>query len=424
MPMSNTDQYKQMSTTELIKQFPRYQAMLDEYVRAAKTMDEQTFRQTFEKGQGVLPFSIIHLPDIPISLYRSRLERKIGNKEDLSSPQTFSYVPSEITNEHFPNLQRANFSGQSVFYGSLSPTTNFREISDDITAGEEIYMAKWNLSPNANLMLNRILPPKDTFLNDNIKKFFELDEEKSEVFESFFQKLGEIMMSTEEGNAKYKVSALYANFVYNFRPKLLPDGSYMNSFDGLLYPSTKIEDEIEWNMAIKPDCIDKYATLQYVVRGKVEKDLRSINYSDIGFYKNGEIHWYSPWIDHKDITPTKMIVWDTNNIPVEIGNGTLFDKVGKMVSNPWVVFEYQKDQWAGQYIRQFQSSLRGDYNLEELKEENLPSATFSGHAILREVDGWKLIRNEQEFSIGKIGFEFQVKSTFIRKQRPNGINWM
>lgn len=144
--MSNTDQYKQMSTTELIKQFPRYQAMMDEYVRAAKTMDEKTFRQTFENDQGVLPFSIIHLPDIPISLYRSRLERKVGNEEDLSSPQTFSYVPLEITNRHFPNLQRANFSGQSVFYGSLSPTTNFREISDDVTAGEEIYMAKWNIT--------------------------------------------------------------------------------------------------------------------------------------------------------------------------------------------------------------------------------------------------------------------------------------
>ena len=424
MFMSNPDQYKQMSTTELIKQFPRYQTMLDEYVRAAKAMDEQTFRQTYENDQGVLPFSTIHLHNIPISLYRSRLERKVGNKEDLSSPRTFSYVPLELANGYFPNLQRANFSGQSIFYGSLSPTTNFREISDDVTAGEEIYMAKWNLSPDANLMLNRILPPKDTFLNDNIKRFFELDEEKSEVFESFFQKLGEIMMSTEEGNAKYMVSALYANFVYKFRPKLLPDGSYMKPFDGLLYPSTKVEDVIEWNMAIKPECIDKHATLQYVVRGKVEKDLRSINYSDIGFCKDGEIHWYSPWIEHRDITPTKMIVWDTNNIPVELDNGTLFDKVGKIVSNPWAVFEYQKDQWAGQYIRHFLSSLRGYYNLEELEEENLPSATFSGHAILREVDGWKFIRNEQEFRIGKIGFEFKVKSTFIRKQKPNGINWM
>lgn len=117
--MSNPDQYKQMSTTELIKQFPRYQTMLDEYVRAAKAIDEQTFRQTYENDQGVLPFSTIHLHNIPISLYRSRLERKVGNKEDLSSPRTFSYVPLELANGYFPNLQRANFSGQSIFYGSL-----------------------------------------------------------------------------------------------------------------------------------------------------------------------------------------------------------------------------------------------------------------------------------------------------------------
>lgn len=423
MTNSSHDKYEEMSTSELLKQFPKYHAKLDEYVRASKTMDEQTFRSTFEKDLGALPFSMIHLPNLPISLYRSRLERKVGKDEDLSSPQTFSYVPLATANEHFPNLQRANFSGQSVFYGSLSPTTNFREISEDVTAGEEIYMAKWNFSPDADLMLNRVLPPKGAFLNDNFRRLFGLDQEKSDAFESFFQKLGNIMMSTEEGISKYLVSALYANSVYKFQPKLLPDGSTMKPFDGILYPSTKMEDGSELNVAIKPECIDKYATLQYVVRGKVAKDLRSIDYSDIGFCKNGVINWYSPWIDNNDITPTELFIWDDNNSQVEIDDGILYDKVGKVVSNPWAVFEYQKDQWASRYVRQFQSSLRGDYNLEELEEEHLPSATFRSHAILREVDRWKLVRNGKEFTISKIGFEFQVKSTFRRTLKPNGINW-
>ena len=166
MITNSTDKYKEMNTTELSKQFLRYHAKLDEYVKAAKSMDEQNFRLTFEKDQGVLPFYVIHLPDLPITLYRSRLERKVGKEEDLSSPQTFSYVPLASTNKYFPNLQRANFSGQSVFYGSLSPTTNFREISEDITEGEEIYMAKWNISPDANLMLDRVLPPKGTIITE------------------------------------------------------------------------------------------------------------------------------------------------------------------------------------------------------------------------------------------------------------------
>ena len=109
---------------------------------------------------------------------------------------------------------------------------------------------------------------------------------------------------------------------------------------------------------------------------------------------------------------------------MDIDGGILYDKVGKAISNPSAVFEYQKDQWAGEYIRHFQSSLRGEYNLEELEEDHLPSATFRGHAILREVDGWKLVRNNREYDIGKIGFEFQVKSTFRRTQKPKGINWV
>lgn len=423
MPAKGTKSYKEMSASELLKQFPRYHSKLDEYVNSAKTMDEQSFRRTYENDQGTLPFSVIRLPDIPLSLFRSRLERGVGSKEDLSSPQTFSYVPVASTSADFPKLQRANFSGQSIFYGSLSPTTNFREISEDVTVGEEIYMAKWNFKPDANLMLYKVLPPQGMFLNEYFRNMLGLNEEVSNVFESYFQKLGEIMMCTEEGNAKYLVSALCANYVYKFQPLLLPDGSKTKPFDGILYPSTKMEDGSELNVAIKPECIDRYATLQYVIRGKVAKDLRSIDYSDIGFCNKGVIHWYSPWIDHKDITPTKTIVWDTNNSLVDIDGGVLYDKVGKAVSNPSAVFEYQKAYWAGEYIRHFQSSLRGEYNLDELEEDHLPSSTFRGHAILREVDGWKLVRNEREYDIGKIGFEFQVKSTFRRTQKPNGINW-
>lgn len=424
MHINSIGKYKQMSASELLKQFPRYHSKLDEYVHSAKAMDEQTFRLTYENDQGTLPFSVIRIPDIHISLYRSRLARFVNENEDLSAPQTFSYVPLASTNADFPKLQRANFSGQSIFYGSLSPTTNFREISEDVTAGEEIYMAKWIISPDANLMLYKVLPSKGAFLNEYLRKMLGLDEETSDAFESFFQKLGEILMSTEEGNAKYLVSALCANFVYKFQPLILPDGSKIKPFDGILYPSTKVEEGNEWNMAIKPECIDQYAKLQYVIRGKVAKDLCSIDYSDIGFCNKGVIHWYSPWIDHKDITPTQIFVWDTNNSLVDIDGGILYDKVGKAVSNPSAVFEYQKDQWAGEYIRHFQSSLRGEYNLEELEEDHLPSASFRGHAILREVDGWKLVRNDGEYDIGKIGFEFQVKSTFRRTQKPKGINWV
>lgn len=424
MTITRPGKYEQMNSSELLKQFPKYHAKLDEYVRSSKIMDEKTFRRTYEKDQGTLPFNVIQLAQIPVSLYRSRLERKVGSSEDLSSPQTFSYVPLTSTNEHFPNLQRANFSGQSIFYGSLSPTTNFREISSDVTAGEEIYMAKWNISPDANLMLNWVLPPKGTIINDNIRHIFGLDEDMSEAFEAFFRKLGNIMMSTEEGKSKYLVSALYANFVYKFRPKNLPDGSKIKPFDGIVYPSTKVEDGSEWNIAIKPECIDKFATLQYVVRGTVAKDLRSVEFSDIGFCKNGEIHWYSPWISHDDIVPTECFLFDTSKRMLRFKDGILYDKVGKEIHNPSVIFELQKEQWAGYYIRNLQPALKPDVNIEELSEENLLSTTFKGDGILRDVIGWKYVADGKNYDIGRIGFNFQVTSTFKRTDSPKGIHWL
>ena len=424
MTITRPGKYEQMNSSELLKQFPKYHAKLDEYVRSSKIMDEKTFRRTYEKDQGTLPFNVIQLAQIPVSLYRSRLERKVGSSEDLSSPQTFSYVPLTSTNEHFPNLQRANFSGQSIFYGSLSPTTNFREISSDVTVGEEIYMAKWNISPDANLMLNWVLPPKGTIINDNIRHIFGLDEDMSEAFEAFFRKLGNIMMSTEEGESKYLVSALYANFVYKFRPKNLPDGSKIKPFDGIVYPSTKVEDGSEWNIAIKPECIDKFATLQYVVRGTVAKDLRSVDFSDIGFCKNGEIHWYSPWISHDDIVPTECFLFDTSKRMLRFKDGILYDKVGKEIHNPSVIFELQKEQWAGYYIRNLQPALKPDVNIEELSEENLLSTTFKGDGILRDVIGWKYVADGKNYDIGRIGFNFQVTSTFKRTDSPKGIHWL
>ncbi len=91
MTITRPDKYEQMNSSELLKQFPKYHAKLDEYVRSSKIMDEKTFRRTYEKDQGTLPFNVIQLAQIPVSLYRSRLERKVGSSEDLSSLQDGRY---------------------------------------------------------------------------------------------------------------------------------------------------------------------------------------------------------------------------------------------------------------------------------------------------------------------------------------------
>jgi hypothetical protein len=154
------------------------------------------------------------------------------------------------------------------------------------------------------------------------------------------------------------------------------------------------------------------------------KDLRSVEFSDIGFCKNGRIHWYSPWISHDDIVPTEYYLFDTTNRMIKCKEGMLYDKAGKVIPNPFVIFELQKEQWAGYYIRNLQPALKPDVNIEELSEESLLSTTFKGDGLLRDVVGWKYVVDGKTYDVGRIGFNFQVTSTYKRTDRPKGINWV
>lgn len=69
----------------------------------------------------------------------------IGADEDITNPSTFSYVPQNKCSSSFPPLQRCNFSGQSVFYASMSVKTNFKEIDKESSIGKEVYISNGTL---------------------------------------------------------------------------------------------------------------------------------------------------------------------------------------------------------------------------------------------------------------------------------------
>lgn len=81
MPANSSDKLKQISGTELCNLFPKYHSKLDEYVRSAKTMDEQAFRSNFENDKGTLPLCFIQLTGIPINLYRAVWNGKSEKKK-------------------------------------------------------------------------------------------------------------------------------------------------------------------------------------------------------------------------------------------------------------------------------------------------------------------------------------------------------
>ena len=413
-----------MSTENYNYRFTWFSNKLDEYVRSSKSMDEFTFRNAYEHDQSSFPFNYTLISDIP-GLYRSRLARDIIDWEDLSSPQTFSYVPRALCNERFPRLQRANFTGQSVFYASLAPLINFREIGLDVAAGDEVYMAKWKILKGTSLAFSRIIPREDSIAYNYVRKIFNVYEDSGDTAGDYFAKLAKIFMSTEKGSSKYLVSALYANFIFHFDPKVISNGGSIKPFDGIIYPSTKVDDRNALNVAIRPESIDRYATLQFVVRGKVAKDLRTIEYTDIGFNNNGVIHWYNPWIRVSDIVPTEYFLFDTLGNKVDSTNGILRDKDGKIVSNPLAVFEYQKDLWGEKYIRMIPPEMKPDINIEDLDEAQLSSFTYKGYALFRDVIGWTFVSFDGiTHNIGRIGFNVKVTSSYNRTDKPRGITWL
>ena len=413
-----------MSAENYNYRFTWFSKKLDEYVRSSKSMDEYTFRSAYEHDQGTVPFNYTLLSDIP-GLYRSRLARDIKDWEDLSSPQTFSYVPRALCNERFPSLQRANFTGQSVFYASLTPSINFREIGLDVVAGDEVYMAKWKFLKGTTLAFSRIIPREDCSAYNYLREKFNVNEKSGDTAGDYFAKLAKIFMSTEKGSSKYLISALYANFVFNFNPKVISNGGNIKPFDGIIYPSTKVDDCNALNVAIRPESIDRYAILQFVVRGKVAKDLRTIEYTDIGFNHNGLIHWYNPWIRESDIVPTEYFLFDILGNKVDSTNGILRDKDGKIVSNPLAVFEYQKDLWGEKYIRMIPPEMKPDIIIEDLDEAHLSSFTYKGYALLRDVIDWTFVSSDGvTHNIGRIGFNVQVTSFYNRTDKPRGITWL
>ena len=76
----------------------------------------------------IFPFASPVRPQFYI--YRTRPKSNIKDDEDLSSPSAFSYVPIELNLKKIPSIGRFNKEGQSVFYASISASTNLKEMKD------------------------------------------------------------------------------------------------------------------------------------------------------------------------------------------------------------------------------------------------------------------------------------------------------
>lgn len=94
---------------------------------------------------------------------------KIGKDEDLTLPSTFSYVPIEKSD--VISRGRMNKKGQSMFYASLSPDTNYREICHDIKEGDEVYLSKWGMKLDSSMMVLPVYLPQNIKVNADLSNY-------------------------------------------------------------------------------------------------------------------------------------------------------------------------------------------------------------------------------------------------------------
>lgn len=243
----------------------------------------------------IYPFASPVNPDF--SIYRTRPKSNIKKDENMSSISTFSYVPLELNSKKIPFIGRFNLDGQSIFYSSISSSTNLKEMKDSIKEGDVVYISKWDFKKDANIRLYYIYPPehlKPKVLQDSLLANAVDNQKVNPITSDFLKELGYLLLDNNCGDDKYLKTALVANKIYEFNHQGI-------SYDAILYPSVQGH-EYDLNLAIKPQYVDKNLVLQCVYEATIKNNKAEINCSHIGIYNNNYIQWHELFIYEDDIT--------------------------------------------------------------------------------------------------------------------------
>lgn len=101
------------------------------------------------------------------------------------------------------------------------------------------------------------------------------------------------LTSNIENRNEYNFTALYASYLRRRRNLWVKDedgNDIKMKFDGFIYKSVKSNNSDELNLAFFPDVIDKWANLDYVLKGTIN-DLYSTITAFKGVYNGKDILW-------------------------------------------------------------------------------------------------------------------------------------
>lgn len=386
-------------------------SILNTIEEEANKYDEQSLIKKYQTGFQMLlpsPRKIVE----PFSFFRARLAEDVTEEQPITSTETFSYMPLRYNKGNRPKRGRMNLTGESIFYASSLPQTNFKEIKKDIKGGEEVYLSRWEMK------LDSIMNTYSIVLNEKIS---ESANPQTEVcitdpyivngpIGKYLRHLSDLLLRKEDDEKrKYLVTSLLAHHIFNINGHYKRnDCEYPLYYDAIAYPSVECLNG-EYNWAIKPDFVEKHIQLKYVIKGTVNKDLKSIEFENIGFLHNDSIIWYELKVFPSDVQYDSFCYWDVNGKKYTSFDYNLKDLSGNKVSLKDVqsFFDSKKDEIVENIILQgaFKESLSYDSIVDEL------SLIKKGvYLSWVPVNGWTIEIDGKQIGISKIGASLFYKT--------------
>ena len=354
----------------------------------------------------IYPFASPVKPDF--SIYRTRPKSNIKEDDNMSSSSTFSYVPLELNSKKIPSLGRFNLDGQSIFYASISGSTNLKEMKDSIKEGDVVYISKWVFKEDAEIRLYYIYPPehlKPKSLQDSLLANVVDNHKVDPIIGDFLKELGYMLLDKKSSDDTYLKTALIANKIYEF-------DYHGISYDAILYPSVQGH-EYDFNLAIKPQYVDKNLVLQYVYEAIVKDNRVEINCSHVGINNVNQIQWYELYIYEDNISLNSFSFLDDNKV--------------NLVQGEILYLYYENNQYTISQFGQLLISKLGGL-IEQLRKINFFKDKFTLEDNMNDICGKRckycdIKVNNMYYYISDIRYEvayIRVWINYINSLKPLG----
>ena len=343
----------------------------------------------------------------PIAFYRARLAETVTAEQSITAIETFSYMPLRFNAQIPPKPARGrmNLTGQSIFYASSLPQTNFKEIKNDIKEGDEVYLSKWELKSDS------VMNTYSVVISDKISETANPEIEVcitdphivNGPIGEYLRYFSDILLKNEDDeNKKYLLTSFISHHIFNINGQYKKDNeSFPLYYDAIAYPSVQSKNG-EYNWAIKPEFVDKHILLKYVVKGVLKADLQSVDFRSIGFYHDNKILWYELKVFPSDTKFDSYCFWD-----IKGNKYTSFDYNVKDASGKEVSINGIKDIFEARKIEIVEALTNQGAFIEKIKYEdvvNESSLIKSGvYPLWIPVSGWSMVIEDKQIGISNIG---------------------